>query len=111
MYGLARVDDHGQAEFDGERHLCREHLMLRMTRREVVVIVQANLADGAGVEPVRLAPGGIRGIQRTAGERPGVVGMHTRREPYGRPSFTDPHRPPVLRIVAGGENAEGLIHA
>src|SRR5262245_33106972 len=47
LLGFPRVNDHRQSEFAGETHLRAKHLLLDVTRREIVMVVQPNLSDRA----------------------------------------------------------------
>ena len=83
---LARVDDDRQPQLARQRDLRAEDLLLHVARREVVVIVEPDLADGAravaAATPRRTASTrAVDAGRRTP--RPGAGGC--RREPDRRP--------------------------
>src|SRR4029453_11668077 len=58
---LARMDDDGQIPFARQPDLGAKDLLLHVTRREVVVIVEADLSDSTGWGgPGKLGPTGVR---------------------------------------------------
>ena len=57
ILGLAAVDDQGQATLSSCGDLQTEALFLRCARTEIVVVVEADLADGMTVEAAAKAAG------------------------------------------------------
>ncbi len=70
----------------GQGQLDREDRLLHVARREIVVVVQADLADAARAECRGMRARGLGRRLGPAREVPGTVGMHARREPDGAPS-------------------------
>src|SRR4051812_323724 len=67
--GLACVDDDGEIELARQDDLHAEHLLLNVPRREVVVVVEADLADRAGAgRLLHLAADDVRGAPGTVAE-------------------------------------------
>src|SRR5439155_19157211 len=56
LVGFARVDDDGQIQFARELDLSAEDRLLHVARREVVVIIEADLADRARERRLRDLP-------------------------------------------------------
>ena len=87
VLGLARVDHDRQAASPGESDLLAEHLLLRLARREVVVVVEADLAKRPRQ---RLSVDRRVGHRRRGGgvirERPGRVRVDADGEPDIRPA-------------------------
>ena len=71
--GLADVQLHGDVALKGHVQLEVEHILLHVPRRQVVVVVQADLAQQAALGVVQIAAHSDLGIRVPAG---GVVGMH-----------------------------------
>ncbi len=91
VFRLAGVDDHGQIARPGHAQLRPEHGLLHLARREVVVIVEADLTHGPCVrqagEPALHQPRGVVGVGR---EQVRVMRMHADRGPCLGPQLVDP---------------------
>ena len=93
------------ADLGRERDLRCEDLTLDVARREVVVVVEADLADGHGASPGDGRAGCVRGIGRPArvGARP--MRVHGRGEDGSRPSLPDGSRASNLIVLVGRQDA------
>jgi hypothetical protein len=103
---FARVDDHRHAQLAREGHLLRKDRPLHLARREVVVIIQANLPDGTHLRVASTR----RTHQRSGSPRRRrlvcLVRMHANGEP--RPVEPCRHADCLCRLasVARGEDAQ-----
>jgi hypothetical protein len=99
------VNHDRQAASPGEADLLAEHLLLRLARREIVVIVEADFANRA-----RQRLGCDGGVDltgrrsRVLRELPGRVWMDADGKPHVRPAPADFPRLRQLRLVVGGED-------
>ena len=111
LVGLARVHDDGQAQFAGEPDLRAEHGPLHFGCREVVVVVEADFADGArrrrGGELFSHHDGGAL---RIIGEPMRVVGVDADGHAHVRPQRLHASRLRGSR-VAGFEDDERALEA
>ena len=62
-----------------------EDRLLRVARREIVVVVEPDLADGAGAAVREAPPDSLDRLVDGAGKLARLVWMDARREPHGRP--------------------------
>jgi hypothetical protein len=104
---FAGVDDDGPIQLPRERELRREDLLLHVARREVVVIVEADLADAAGAEASGMRTGRVGRRSRTLGEVSRRVRMDAGGEPDVRPFLADGLGPRCFLLVARGQDAQG----
>ncbi len=107
---LPGVDDDGQIQLTGERHLDVEHRLLRVLRRKVVVIVQTYLADGA--RALRGDPGADdrRRVGRATLESGRMVRMDANGHPDLRPEAPDLDRRSRLGRVPRPQDAHRSLH-
>ncbi len=107
VFGFARVDDDGQREVARQLQLRAKDRLLDVPRREVVVIVQPNLADRAGrgdeFDPAGRQPGG--GC-RVVGKLVRLMRVDADRKPHVRPRRRDALRLGELIVFVGGQNHE-----
>ena len=111
VFGFAGVNHDRQVALEREPDLHAKHLVLDVARREIVVIVETDLADRAGgrqrIEPRRHR---VRGRLRIRREHLGVMRMHADRKPALGPRGEHRAGPRDLRIVFGGQNHERARH-
>ena len=79
---LAGVNRNRKAQLARRGDLCAEDLLLDHARREVVVIVEADLADGARALTRHALTHRLDGAIHVAGECPRVMRMDAGREAY-----------------------------
>ena len=103
--------DDRQPALQRDGHLRREDLLLDVAGREVVVIVEANLADRAGRKGRRMRAGDLARCRRATGKVAGAVRMDARCEADVIPLCLDEAGARRLLLVAGGENAERGRHS
>ena len=105
VLGLARVDHDRQPQRPRQLDLLAEHVLLHVARREVVVVVEADLADrpAQGLRVDR-RPGLTRRRCGIGGELPGLVRMHADREAHTGPGARHVRRPLELGLVLGAED-------
>ena len=93
VFGFACVNDDGQIERARELDLRSEDALLRVFRREVVVVVEADFADGARQRisrELRLHQHG--GVLLPSAEFRSLMGMNAHRRPQPRPQLSSDGR-------------------
>src|SRR5262245_19769219 len=76
VLGLARVNHNRQVALEREPNLDAKHVVLHVARREVVVVIETDLADGAsGRQRVKPSSHGVSGRLRIRLEDLGVMRM------------------------------------
>ena len=107
------MDDDGPPQLAGQRDLTAEHLDLGLARREVVVVVQPDLADRAGaVSRLERPTNERRDAVVSAGrvfDRTGLVRMDADRKRDIRPGLGHAVGPHTLFFVQRVENAQGAV--
>jgi hypothetical protein len=99
------VNDHRQITLARKTQLDAEHLVLHITRRQVVVIVETDLTNGTRRRnQIETVGGEAGGALRAVSEFVRVVGMHPDREPHLRPGPLNAFRLFDLRIVVGRQD-------
>ena len=105
VLGLARVDHDRQSQRAGQSNLLAEHLLLHVARREVVVVVEADLPDRPA-EWLRVdrRPRLSRRRRGLGCEYSRLMRMHADREPHPVPGARHGARPRDLGLVVSAEN-------
>ena len=119
LVGLARVDDDRALQLAREPDLRAKHRLLHVARREVVVVVEADLADGArrrrrgellpddGGGPLGVAGELVRLVRVDADRRTAPRARARRRARPARP----PSRCPPSRITSARSTPASLARA
>ena len=103
--GLAGVDGHRQPTRLRQRQLRAEHGLLHVLRRKIVVVVEADLANGPHEQ--RLGEAGGHGVgrgRRVGREDVGLVRMNPDSEPHRRPQRRQSLRACPFRVILRRQN-------
>ena len=108
--GLARVDDDRQGQLQREGDLGAEDVLLHVARREVVVVVEANLSDRPRAFADDPLPDAVTRVLAPAGELPRLVRVDAERKADLRPER--PHARGRRRLlgVSGRQDTERALH-
>src|SRR5262249_41520550 len=103
------VDDDGLVEGHGQRDLGCEDFALDVLWREVVVIIETDLADGDRLVSPDGPPGDGRRLWRASRVRGGSMRVNGRTKPDGRPAFRPLPRALQFVVFVGRQDAERAL--
>ena len=103
---LTGMNDHRKSQLECEFHLRTKDRSLHVARREVVVIIEADLADRARMLLLRLLPHGQTRLLDAPREVTSLMWMDADGESHIWPDLTHPPGPPGLHPIAGRQDAE-----
>src|SRR5688572_1576996 len=112
VFGFPRVNHDRKPPFARQRNLAAKHGLLGFPGREIVVVVEADLAQATGQRlPVDRRRHGACRLSGVGGELPRRVWMHADGEPDAAPPLRDRPRLFNLRLVVRGEDNQRMCQA
>jgi hypothetical protein len=105
------VNDDWQAKLNREPNLRAKNCLLNVPGREIVVIVETNLTNRAGVVGLHRPPHHFNACVCTPRKVSGLMGMDSGGKAHRRPRLTQGFSTLRLGAVAGRQHAQGARHA